>query len=114
MRKTTIFLFLIMAVFATTTTSCVTSKKVRYLRDMPIEGVPLNDRFEATIAPYDELRIFVMQGKDEELVKPFNVLGTAGAANSGSRMGYLVDVNGNIEFPVLGALHVAGLTRLQL
>lgn len=114
MRKTTIFLFLMMAVFATTTTSCVTSKKVRYLRDMPIEGVPLNDRFEATIAPYDELRIFVMQGKDEELVKPFNVLGTAGAANSGSRMGYLVDVNGNIEFPVLGELHVAGLTRLQL
>ena len=29
-------------------------------------------------------------------------------------MGYLVDVNGNIEFPVLGELHVSGLTRLQL
>ena len=113
MRKTTIFLFLMMAVFATTTTSCVTSKKVRYLRDMPVEGVPLNERFEATIAPYDELRIFVMQGKDEELVKPFNVLGSAGTTN-GQRMGYLVDVNGNIEFPVLGELHVEGLTRLQL
>ena len=63
-------------------TSCVTSKSVRYLRDMPTEGVPLNDRFEATIAPYDELRIFVMQGKDEELVKPFNVLGSAGSTTS--------------------------------
>ena len=29
-------------------------------------------------------------------------------------MGYLVDVNGNIEFPVLGELHVQGLTRLEL
>lgn len=114
MRKSTIFLFLVMAIVSMMTTSCVTSKSVRYLRDMPIEGVPLNDRFEATIAPYDELRIFVMQGKDEELVKPFNVLGSAGAANSGSRMGYLVDVNGNVEFPVLGELHVEGLTRLQL
>ena len=66
MRKSTFFLFLMMAVLATMSTSCVTSKKVRYLRDMPIEGVPLNDRFEATIAPYDEVRIFVMQGKDEE------------------------------------------------
>ena len=109
----TFFLFLFIAV-AMMTTSCVTSKKVRYLRDMPVAGVPLNDRFEATIAPYDELRIFVMQGKDEELVKPFNVFGSAGATTSQGRMGYLVDVNGNIEFPVLGELHVQGLTRLQL
>lgn len=114
MRKTTVFLFLMLAFLAATTTSCVTSKKVRYLRDMPVAGVPLNDRFEATIAPYDELRIFVMQGKDEELVKPFNVLGSAGTSTGQNRMGYLVDVNGNIEFPVLGELHVEGLTRLQL
>lgn len=110
--KTLLLFFCIM--LAMMTTSCVTSKSVRYLRDMPTEGVPLNDRFEATIAPYDELRIFVMQGKDEELVKPFNVLGTVGSTTGQNRMGYLVDVNGNIEFPVLGELHVEGLTRLQL
>lgn len=115
MRKTTVFLFLMLAFLAATTTSCVTSKKVRFLRDMPEYGVPLNDKFEATIAPYDELRIFVLgDGKNEELVKPFNVLGTAGNNVSNNQMGYLVDVNGNIEFPVLGELHVSGLTRLQL
>lgn len=115
MRKTTVFLLLMLAFLAATTTSCVTSKKVRYLRDMPPYGVPLNERFEATIAPYDELRIYVMSdGKNEELVKPFNVLGSAGNTAGQNRMGYLVDVNGNIEFPVLGELHVAGLTRLQL
>lgn len=82
---------------------------------MPIQGVPLNEKFEATIAPNDELRIYVLSdGKNEELVKPFNVLGSAGSNNSVNRMGYLVDVNGNIEFPVLGELHVEGLTRLQL
>ena len=109
-------LFLIaMVVLAMTTTSCVTSRNVRYLRDMPIQGVPLNEKFEATIAPNDELRIYVLSdGKNEELVKPFNVLGSAGSNNSVNRMGYLVDVNGNIEFPVLGELHVEGLTRLQL
>lgn len=111
--KTVLLLSFIM--LAIMTTSCVTSKKVRYLRDMPTYGVPLNDKFEATIAPYDELRIYVLSdGKNEELVKPFNVLGTAGANTSNNQMGYLVDVNGNIEFPVLGELHVAGLTRLQL
>ena len=115
MRKTTVFLLLMLAFLAATTTSCVTSKKVRYLRDMPPYGVPLNERFEATIAPYDELSIYVLSdGKNEELVKPFNVLGSAGITAGQNRMGYLVDVNGNIEFPVLGELHVAGLTRLQL
>ena len=114
MKKNSLLLMLMFVLMSLMTTSCVTSKKVRYLRDMPVAGVPLNDRFEATIAPYDELRIYVMQGKDEELVKPFNVFGSAGSTNTQGRMGYLVDVNGNIEFPVLGELHVEGLTRLQL
>lgn len=114
MKKSKFLFLLSIALLGLMTTSCVTSKKVRYLRDMPEYGVPLNDKFEATIVPYDELRIYVMSdGKNEELVKPFNVLGTVGSS-SGNRMGYLVDVNGNIEFPVLGELHVAGLTRLQL
>lgn len=98
--------------------SCVTSKKVRYLQDMPVDGMPLNESLEATISPFDELRIYVMSntGKDDELIKPFNPMGgnlsQAGATNQG--LGYLVDVNGNIQFPVLGELHVGGLTRLQL
>lgn len=115
MKKSRLLLLFSIALIGLMSTSCVTSKKVRYLRDMPTYGVPLNDKFEATIAPYDELRIYVLSdGKNEELVKPFNVLGTAGNNNANNRMGYLVDVNGNIEFPVLGELHVAGLTRLQL
>ena len=117
MKKSSVVLLFCIAMFGLMTTSCVTSKKVRYLSDMPTYGVPLNERFEATIAPYDELRIYVMSdGKNEELVKPFNVFGSVGnTSNQGqNRMGYLVDVNGNIEFPVLGELHVAGLTRLQL
>ncbi len=114
MKKSRLLLLFSIALIGLISTSCVTSKKVRYLRDMPTYGVPLNDKFEATIVPYDELRIYVLgDGKNEELVKPFNVLGTA-SGTTGNRMGYLVDVDGNIEFPVLGELHVAGLTRLQL
>ena len=116
MKKSCVVLLFCIALFGLMTTSCVTSQKVRYLSDMPTYGVPLNERFEATIAPYDELRIYVMSdGKNEELVKPFNIMGSVGSSNNNqNRMGYRVDVNGNIEFPVLGELHVAGLTRLQL
>lgn len=106
------FMLLSLAVF---TSSCVTSKKVRYLQDMPLEGMPLNKDLEATVAPYDELRIYVLNstGSTDELVRPFNSLQNVGGGGTGGT-GYLVDINGNIQFPVLGELHVAGLTRLQL
>lgn len=117
MNKRRIVLFFAMVVLAMASTSCVTQKKVRYLQDMPIEGMPLNEALEATVAPYDELRIFVLSntGKDDELIKPFNVMsGNMNQSNTNQGYGYLVDANGNIQFPVLGELHVEGLTRLQL
>ena len=50
-------------------TSCVTSKQIRYLQDMPKEGIPLNKELEATICPYDELRIRVYSnGGDEHAI----------------------------------------------
>lgn len=115
MKKSKLFLFFALVMVALSSTSCITTKQVRYLQDMPIEGMPLNEVLEATIAPYDELRIVVLSntGKDDELIKPFNVMGAAGVS-AGSGSGYLVDANGNIQFPVLGDLHVQGLTRLQL
>lgn len=116
MRTNKIVLFLM--VLAIISTSCVTSKKVRYLQDMPREGMPLNEALEATIAPYDELRINVMSntGKNDELLKPFNTMQsmTLGGAGNGRYIGYLVDGDGNIDFPVLGKVYVAGLTRMQL
>ena len=117
MKTNKITLFFVMMAMAVVSTSCVTSKKVRYLQDMPIQGMPLTETLEATVAPYDELRINVMSstGKEDELVKPFNTMQNMGNMGGGNSMGgYLVDGKGNIQFPVLGDLHVAGLTRLQL
>jgi polysaccharide export outer membrane protein len=81
--------------------------------------MPITETLEATVAPYDELRIYVLSntGKDDELLKPFNAMasGIGGGGNgTNGQTGYLVDGEGNIEFPVLGKLHVEGLTRLQL
>ncbi len=117
MKTNRIILFFALALMAISTTSCVTAKKVRYLQDMPKAGMPLNDALEATVAPYDELRIQVLSntGKDDELLKPFNAMQSLShASGSNHEYGYLVDANGNIEFPVLGEIHVEGLTRLQL
>ena len=105
MKTNRIILFFAVAIMAMSTTSCVTAKKVRYLQDMPKVGMPLNDALEATVSPFDELRILVLSntGKDDELLKPFNALHAMTQAGSNSNMnGYLVDANGKIEFPVSG------------
>lgn len=110
-----ILLFLGLAVVSS---SCVSSRNVRYLRDMKdLKGVPLTSSLEAVVCPNDELRITVLSsGDDEEMLKPFNIYGgtTTMSNGNGNGMGYLVDVNGNIEFPVLGEVHLEGLTRLQV
>lgn len=95
---------------ATLLTSCVTTRRVDYLQDMTHGSqIEIENRFEAVIAPYDQLNITVMSADllNQNLAAPFN-----NAHENGS--GYLVDVNGNIELPTLGKIHVAGLTRLRL
>ncbi len=100
-------------------TSCMTPKKLLYLQDMnDSTQVDLNQRYEARIAPSDRLGIFVssyMSAKDAGLVDVFNQKRIYTASRSGiENYGYLVDAYGDIYFPVLGRLHVSGLTRLQL
>ncbi len=99
---------LTIVLFALLATSCVTSRRVDYLQDMTQGSqIELEDRFEARIAPYDELIIRVSSSQpNQELAAPFNV-GLEGNV-------YLVDVNGDIEFPVVGKLHVAGFTRMRV
>ena len=93
-------------------TSCVTTRRVDYLQDMTHGSqIEIENRFEAVIAPYDQLSINVMSSdlNNQNLAAPFNM-----NANQGEAGGYLVDVNGDIELPTLGKMHVAGLTRLRL
>ena len=95
-------------------TSCMTPRKMLYLQDMKdSSSVKLETNYEARISPLDRIGIFV-SSFDDELVKMFNQRQTLQRTDGSSWYGYLVDVNGNINFPVLGKLHVEGLTRVEL
>jgi polysaccharide export outer membrane protein len=111
-------LILVITSVAVLACSCVTSREVSYLRDLkPNQTIPLNSKFEAVVSPYDQLRINVIgMGDEKELAEPFNPYGGAQSVNNNSYSvgGYLVDVNGDIEFPTLGKIHVVGMTRIQL
>ena len=102
-------------------TSCASSKKVVYLQDVvPLKQQDIEQKYEVYVHNDDLLAIMV-NSKNPELALPFNMpmvsyqLGS-GSTNSACQrvLGYLVDGNGDIDFPILGKLHVAGLTRMQL
>ena len=87
-------------------TACVTPARINYLQDMTHGSqVEIENRFEAKIAPYDKLSILVStSGLRQELSTPFQQM-------AGDNQ---VDINGDVLLPVLGKVHVAGLTRLRL
>jgi polysaccharide export outer membrane protein len=72
---------------------------------------------EIIIQPQDMLFI-VVSSKEPELATPFNLpmvsYQGAGEYSQQRLLGYIVDKKGNIDFPILGILHVGGLTRDQL
>ena len=109
-------LFIAFSCLAVLVSSCFSSKEVSYLQNLHHnQTVPLNGNFEAVISPYDQLRITVIGvGEEKELAEPFNPFGNAQNMANQNTLGYLVDVNGDIQFPTLGKLHVKGMTRLQL
>lgn len=67
----------------------------------------------------DDLLAIMVNSRDPELALPFNMpmVSYQLGSNTGGQqrvLGYLVDTNGNIDFPILGEIHVEGLTRMQL
>ncbi|MDR0510286.1 MAG: polysaccharide biosynthesis/export family protein [Rikenellaceae bacterium] len=104
--------------------SCTAQKKVAYLKnaDRITEAQLQNNSaiFEAKIMPKDVLTIAV-NTITPEVAAPFNLGSSAGSGVTTSiglqgaeLQTYVVDAAGNINYPVVGTLHVAGLGRVQL
>lgn len=97
--------------------SCGSSKNVTYLQNLDsISLAPSRGLYDAKIMPKDQLMITVST-TDYEASRPFNLtvhnsLGSAGSISSGggSLQQYVVDNSGFINFPVVGKIHVEGLS----
>ncbi|WP_246124803.1 polysaccharide biosynthesis/export family protein [Algibacter pacificus] len=97
--------------------SCAPAKNIQYFNtpeDQVLKNVAA--AFEATIQSGDLLFINVSAINAEATI-PFNLYETPVFQNyvgNTKPISYLVDDDGYINFPVLGPLHVAGLTTKQL
>lgn len=125
-------LFSIVGLFAILT-SCQAPKNVTYLKE--VDGLTqeqlrqTNQRVDPSLAPGDLLNIKVY-ASNMTSVAPFNKgmmvtpdgnvnnmnLGTSngGGSRETSTDYYLVNSEGNIDFPILGILHVAGKTKEEV
>ena len=106
---------------------CKTVKDVPYFQNAAeFDGSQGALLYDMTIKPKDKLNIFV-HSSQPEAVAQFNfteprLLGNFSSAQGGIRMQqsregqfhqYLVDNDGNIDFPVVGTVHLGGLTIEQ-
>lgn len=122
MKKLHSVLILFIALYVT---SCASWKKVPYMVDaetIPQESLQqVAQKTEPIIMPGDLLEILV-SASNPDVVKPFNRLGlmyelggnmNASNVNNNNATYYLVDNDGNIEFPVLGTLKIGGMTKSE-
>ena len=104
--------------------SCKTREKLVYLQKGE-DQTKVQPDYQVILRPDDQLNIMV-GGSDMESLAPFQFFYSANAQGGGgggmmqnpqmmggAGLSYAIDINGNINFPVLGFIHVAGLTRLQ-
>ena len=92
---------------------CGSSKQVAYWQN--IDSISLaasKGLFDAKIMPKDELTILV-QTTDPLTSEPFNLRSTGQTSSKNQITGYLVDNDGMINFPIVGKIRVAGLTKTE-
>ena len=114
--------------------SCDSAKRTNYLRDIEVAKV-YGVKYDAgiVIQKGDKLGIIVTSLRNPELTLPFSAKGSTVATTTtavtssvslpdgvnapvspDAQHSYLVDAEGNIQFPVLGTLQVKGLTLEQV
>ena len=108
-------------ILLTSLSSCMSTKKVIYFENKDeINSALSKTLYDAKIMPKDILQIQVFT-MTPEAAAPFNLLkpgvtsstSTTSTSGQGTIYDYLVDNDGNIEFPVLGTLHLDGMTKTE-
>ena len=103
--------------------SCASKKKIIYFQDISDSSDLGAVNYEPRLKS-DDLLMIIVSGPDPETVMDFN-LSTISVTNSTGiardrattqqqYQTYLIDNEGYIQFPVIGAIHLGGLTRKRL
>ena len=96
--------------------SCVPVEKLSYFNDIDdIEEPTVNPRTQKVILPFDRLYIKVISidMPTNQIFNSTDEMRTASYGTSSGLLGYLVDEQGNVNFPFVGNINVSSLTTAQ-
>ena len=102
--------------------SCATVKDIAYFQNKVVNHPEKIDKHAGIVIQAKDMLSIVVSSRNPELVTMFNLpivsfqAGTDNVSATGAQrlLGYVVDNDGYIDFPVLGPLNVAGMTRWEL
>ncbi|TKD59104.1 polysaccharide biosynthesis/export family protein [Flavobacterium sp. ASW18X] len=109
-----------LAVFAIVLSSCASKQDVVYFQNAAQQGLEtiVRDDIATTRFKIDDLISIYVSTLDPEASASFNLFKGRGSGSGGGQMleqvDYLVDNNGEIDFPVLGKIKVLGLSPEEL
>lgn len=115
------FLFtIVIGIAILSITGCGSGKNIPYFQNIDTTSLAASrGLYDAHIMPKDMLTITV-QTTDPSAAVPFNLsiansVGANGQLSTGpgNLQGYLVDNDGFINFPIIGKIHVAGMTKTE-
>ncbi|WNH10256.1 polysaccharide biosynthesis/export family protein [Thalassobellus suaedae] len=90
------------------TTSCSTKQDIVYFQNAKnFETIVDTDTFAAKLKVGDIVSIYVSTAVPD-VAKPYNIMLETGT--QGQLIDYLIDIEGNIDYPVLGKIKLLGLT----
>ena len=102
--------------------SCATVKDIAYFQNKVVNQPEKIDKHAGIVIQPKDMLSIVVSSRNPELVTMFNLPVVSYQAGSETvsggaaqrLLGYVVDNQGQIDFPVLGPINVAGLTRWEL
>src|SRR5659263_387823 len=108
--KAVVIIFMVFAV------SCVPVTQLSYFNDInEIDEPTVNPRTQKVILPFDRLYIKVISidMPTNQIFNSTDEMRTASYGTSSGLLGYLVDEQGNVNFPFVGNINVVSLTTAQ-
>jgi polysaccharide export outer membrane protein len=96
--------------------SCVPTKQLSFFNDINEIAEPtVNPRMQKVIMPFDKLyiRVLSIDLQTSQIFNTSDEMRSAGYGSMAGLIGYLVDENGNINFPFVGDIYVQSLTTAQ-
>jgi polysaccharide export outer membrane protein len=103
-------------------TSCKSTKDINYFPGIPDVTLKDNAPIKEPVIQVNDLLSIIVSSSNPEASALFNapnesnnitVVATS-SSNNTLTIGYLVNLNGDIQFPVLGLIHAAGLNKFEL